>query len=102
MHIYECKFCLKKIPNFSLGEDYWCIHCQLYSVVVDKEHHTVESETIRVGNYYLNFFNAYKEASVVESDDNGHRLIHNFQCPELTHELAVHWAEKLKKYVVFQ
>lgn len=100
--IENCKICGKRIPTPSLGEDYWCYHCTKYSLVYDKELDSVESETIRVGNYTLHFFPMYKEASVVEASDDNHHLLHKFSMEELTHDVALHWVDKLKKYVVFQ
>lgn len=101
--IDACKFCKYPIPKPELGDDYWCIHCQHYSIVVDYDSPgIVESETLRVGNYYLNFFPMYKEATVVEVRNEQHRIVHKFAMDELTHEQATHWIKKLKTYVLFQ
>lgn len=99
--IKNCKFCEKEIPTPKLGEDYWCIHCQKYSVVY-MENGYPESETLRVGNYHLCFLPAYREASVVETKDGNKRILHSIKMDEFTHELALHWANKLKTYVLFQ
>ena len=102
--ISACKFCEHPIPVPKLGNDYWCLHCQYYSLVMDSELSGIaESESLRVGNYYLNFFPQNREGNVVETNKDGnHRIIHTFSMNELTHELAVQWVKKLKTYVVFQ
>ena len=101
--IDACKFCGKSIPKPELGEDYWCIHCRHYSIVMDYDSPgIVESESLRVGNYYLHFFPTYKEATVVETRDEQHRIIHKLTMDELTQERAEHWVKKLKTYVLFQ
>lgn len=100
--IDKCKVCETAIPPPKYGEDYWCIHCSKYSVVYGYWDNVVESETISVDNYYLCFLPLHKEANVVEKSDNNHRIINTFQLDELTHEVAVKWAEKLAIYKTFQ
>jgi hypothetical protein len=102
--ISACKFCEYKIPTPQLGDSWWCIKCQHYSFVMDSELRTVESESLKVGNYYLNFFPTYKTSTVVEDNEINYesRVIHSLSMNELTHELAVQWVNKLKTYVLFQ
>jgi hypothetical protein len=101
MTINNCKFCKIEIPIPKLGTDYWCIHCQKYSLIC-LESGTVEVETLREGNYHLCFFPTYKEANVVETGDEGRKIMKTFELEELTHDEAVHWVEKLKTYSIFQ
>jgi hypothetical protein len=98
--IEACKFCNNKIPIPELGEDWWCPKCQYYSVVW-MDNYIVESETLRSGNFYLNFFPAYKTASIVSTNDDDKKVLKSFEMNELTHEQAVQWVNKLKTYVVF-
>ncbi len=99
--IEACKICQQKIPTPQLGEDWWCVHCQKYSIVY-AEDGTVESETIRVGNFYMAYFPMYKSASVASTQDENWQKMRSFDMNELTHEQAVQWVNKLKTYVVFQ
>ena len=100
--ITHCKVCEKEIPIPKLGvDDYWCFHCQKYFVYYDEGIATCE--IVRVGNYHLSFLNTYHEASVVETNKNGDvTIMKSFPMPELTHDLALLWIEKLKTYVLFQ
>ena len=100
--ISKCKVCERDIPPPQYGVDYWCIHCGKYYIVYDDWTGDLESETIRSDNYCLNFFAAYKEASVVEGSAGHHRIINSFPLDELTHEVAIKWTEKLKLYVMYQ
>jgi hypothetical protein len=102
--IYACKFCEKEIPTPKLGDSWWCLDCQNYSFVMSYDFPGItESETLRIGNYHLIFFPHHKEANVVEAGKDGnHRIIHKFETNELTRELVVQWAKKLKTYVLFQ
>src|SRR5690242_3337241 len=98
--IKECKVCETKIPTPDLGDDWWCIKCRQYSIVC-MDNGIVESETIRSGNFYLHFFPVHKSASIVSVADENFKKIKSFDMNELTHELAVQWANKLKLYVTF-
>jgi hypothetical protein len=100
--IEVCKFCEAKIPVPDLGEDWSCTSCNKYSIVCI-ESGFAETENLRIGNYWLVFLPAYKEASVVEQVDGiKHKRINSIPMDELTHELAVQWVKKLKTYVIFQ
>lgn len=98
--ITACKVCEKEIPVPKLGEDYWCLHCQKYSISCLSNGYP-ESETIRVGNYFLVYMTAYKEASVVSVDESK-KVLRNIPINEMTHEIALQWVQKLKTYCLFQ
>ena len=100
--IKNCKVCQKAIPVPQYGTLYWCIDCQQYHVCYSNG--LVESETIKSDNYHLVFFPSDKEANVVEDKGSGQpaKIIKTMPMEELTHELAVHWIQKLKIYTVFQ
>lgn len=100
--IKSCKFCEKEIPVPYLGESFWCVHCQKYSMVFGEDG-ILESESLQVGNYFLHFFPQYSKASIVEKQDDGNfKVLDTISLAELTHETALHWANKLKTYVLFQ
>lgn len=100
MMITACKICEKVIPVPQLGDDWWCPDCQKYSISC-LSNGFPESETIRVGNYFLVYMTAYREASVVSVDENK-KILRNIPINEITHEIALQWVTKLKTYVLFQ
>src|SRR5579864_5656436 len=99
--IESCKICETKIPVPELGTDWWCPKCRQYSIVC-WENGIVETETIRTKNFYMVFIPAYKTASIASTNEDDKKIMRSFDLNELTHELAVQWANKLKTYVVFQ
>lgn len=102
--IDHCKYCEYKIPIPKFGTGWWCPKCQIYSFVC-LSNGFVESESLRSGNFYLNFFPAYKTASITSTTDidttTGFKKLKSFDMNELTHEQAVQWVSKLKLYVLF-
>lgn len=78
-----------------------CDHCKQYSVVC-LENGSIETETLRSGNFYMVYMPAYKTASIVSTKDTDKNIIKSFDMDEFTAEQAVYWANKLKTYVIFQ
>jgi hypothetical protein len=111
--IVPCKYCEKEaLGGIVYFAGYSCPTCNIYSVtikkkLINKENieegfiSEVESETLKSGNCFLVYNCAHKEAYIIEKT-NGFRVMHQFSLNELTHELAVQWANKLKKYLIFQ
>lgn len=100
-----CKVC--SAPNLSISVrlnlfriSYSCGLCSKFKTIIDSG--IVESETINIGNYYLVFLPASKEASIVEINNSTHNIIKNFELEELTPEIISQWMAKLKTYVIFQ
>lgn len=111
--ITNCKFCEKEIPMDKVGKDYNCSECNIYCVIYSRSASkltdanavpikSAESETLKVGNYYLCYLVQYKDASVVETKDSEKRILTSFALEELTHDTALHWGNKLKTYCLFQ
>ena len=111
--ITHCKFCEKEIPAEKIGKDYNCSACNIYCIIYSHSASSIvdanaapvkqpESETLKVGNYYLCYLIQYKDASVVETKDFEKRILTSFALEELTHDTALHWGNKLKTYVLFQ
>jgi len=110
----HCKVCEQAYQAYTKGvysgmevpiRSWFCDNCKQYSIQFREG--IPETETITSGNYMLVFFVEYKEASIVErSMDDGarkdFRKVKNIPLNELTHEAALLWVEKLKKYVIFQ
>lgn len=107
---FLCKVCEQAIPALRPGEAYGCAFCNQYSIQLLRPgsyygpllvQTVIESEMVKEKNFYLVFLPGYQEASVVEKHDKN-RIVKTFPLTELTHELAVQWVNKLKKYVTFQ
>jgi hypothetical protein len=108
---FLCKVCEQAIPALRSGSRYSCPICSQYVIVLKNPNSyygsgslvesVVESESVIEKNYYLIFLPDWQEANVVERRDKN-RIVKNFPLTELTHELAVQWVNKLKKYVTFQ
>ena len=98
--MYYCKLCGKEIISKLVNHQMDC-DCQSYSVTYTYTG-VIDIEVIRSGNYYLVFFPAYKDASVVEKPkDQKHRVLKHFTMEELSKEEAALWLVKLKKYLTF-
>lgn len=81
-----------------------CDRCGKYMVVYDADGF-VQSENVITANFLLTFFPQYKKACVVKRDSLGNvnfDVMRDMEMDELTPELAVKWANKLKTYVVLQ
>ena len=81
-----------------------CHFCERYAVAYDGNG-DIESECVRSSNFMLIFFPAYKVAWITNRDninDKSWKEMGEVKMDELTPELAVKWANKLKTYAVFQ
>ena len=102
--ITHCKLCDAQFrPKAN-----WCSKCK-YSVVlsttVGSEEDgaiAVESEMITSGNMHFIFYPTFKEANVVNTEEDEWKLIHRLDLEELTPELAKYWQNRLKNFLIFQ
>lgn len=101
-----CKHCGNALTSDkkvgSLFRSNWtCGKCKQYSVVC-LENGSIETETLRSGNFYIIFFPAYKSASIVSTEDTDKKILKSFEMEEFTAKDAEYWIKKLKTYVLFQ
>jgi hypothetical protein len=81
-----------------------CRFCHKYVVVYDA-YGNIETEYVSSANFILTFLPPYKVAWITKLNDLDNKLwkeIDEVKIDELTPELAVKWANKLKTYSVFQ
>jgi len=101
-----CKLCGHALtsdrkPGSLFRSNWICDKCKQYSVVC-LGNGSIETETLRSGNFYIVYMPAYKTASIVSTQDTDKKIIKSFDMDEFTPEQAAHWAKKLKTYVLFQ
>lgn len=78
-----------------------CDKCKQYSVVCS-HNGTVETETLRSGNFYIVYIPIYKTASIVSTKDTDKKILKSFEMEDFTAKDAEFWNNKLKTYVLFQ
>jgi hypothetical protein len=108
MFISNCKVCKVAMPELTFTTSMFprpngsaCDACKIYSYLTNRDGY-IETETLKVGNYYFIYFANYKSASVVEKNENTHRALSKIELTELTADIANEWVKKLKTYVLFQ
>lgn len=99
--INACKYCGHDVSLVNQSKDWDCPACHQYSVSVSWDK-SIITETLRSGNFYLVFFPIYKTASVVSTSTEDKKILHSFDMDAFTEADALHWAKKLKTYVLFQ
>jgi hypothetical protein len=106
-----CKICEKDFPVLKYTRASICNTCNKYKVTyttspLPNGEPYIESETIFIDNFYFIYSREFKQAFVVQKagdDKEDRHILSDFiEIEELTHELAIHWIEKLKTYVIFQ
>lgn len=101
-----CKLCGHTLSNDNKGSsfarvNFTCSKCKQYSVVC-LPNGTVETETLRSGNFYIIFIPAYKTASIVSTKDTDKKIFKSIEMEDFTAKDADYWNNKLKTYVLFQ
>lgn len=101
-----CKLCGNSLSNDKKPGSFFrinwvCDKCKQYSVVC-LENGSVETETLRSGNFYIVFMPAYKTASIVSTKDTDKKILKSIEMEDFTAKDADYWNNKLKTYVLFQ
>ncbi len=79
-----------------------CSRCSQYTLLFNDNKLDVDSEKIKVNNFYLHFSPTKKAGIIWQVVDGKERPIRRVKLEELTPEIAMQWVDKLRKYVIFQ